>query len=242
MKVLLNAAELEKIHSIKMPGVFLSSGISIGNFYIEPYVITAFAVTLILAVLCFFLSRGLKLYKISRRQAIAEIIVSSCLNMVSSAMGGEEKAKKYLPVVGSFFICIIFSNYLGVIPGNGIFRGFLSPTSVLTGTVSLAICSFGLTMYFGIRAHGLKYFKHYVEPYVPFLPINLIEEFSKPLSLSLRLFGSIVAEEGLLVAIYGVFPYGLPVLFIFISLFFGALQAYIFTMLTATYIDQATVK
>ncbi len=155
---------------------------------------------------------------------------------------------KYLPLLATLFIYIFFLNVFGIIPGC------LSPTTSLNMTVALAIVVFFAVQYFGIRASGLGYFKHFLgDPtwLAPImLPLHLIGELAKPLSLSVRLFGNIFGEEKTVHAfldlsaqifhvIHVPLPLHLPM--VAFAIFGGFIQAFVFTTLTAAYIGMATV-
>ena len=97
-----------------------------------------------------------------------------------------------------------------------------------------------MTHILGFKAQGLRYLKHFISPHPVMLPMNIMEEFVRPLSLSLRLYGNIYAEEMLVASIFAMVPLCMPLPFMFISAFFGFIQALVFTLLTATYIASAT--
>jgi F-type H+-transporting ATPase subunit a len=96
-------------------------------------------------------------------------------------------------------------------------------------------------MYFvaGISKRGLSYFKKYIEPTPVLLPINVLEDFTKPLSLSFRLFGNILAEELVIAVLVLLVPLLIPVPVMILFLFTGAIQALIFATLSAAYIGEA---
>ncbi len=100
-----------------------------------------------------------------------------------------------------------------------------------------------LTHFEGLRRNRKHYLKHYFEPYIPFFPLNVIKEVSKPLSLSLRLYGNIFAGEVMISVIMGLGWVGIPALIVWqgFSLFIGAIQAFVFVMLTMVYMSQAIV-
>ena len=88
-----------------------------------------------------------------------------------------------------------------------------------------------------LKNHGVKrYFKHFVEPFYPFLIINIMEEFTKPITLAFRLFGNILAGEIMLEVLYYLVPAGIPIVWIAFSLVIGLIQAFVFTILTAAYL------
>lgn len=156
-------------------------------------------------------------------------------------MLGRERARKYLPLFGTLFIFIVVSNYSGLLPGAGVVRGFGPPTSSLSVTAGLAIVVFISTHYLGVRTHGLKgYLHHFIKPVFFMLPFLLIEEIVRPLSLSLRLYGNIYGEESVTHQLYQLFPVGVPLVMMILSLLFCTIQAVVFTMLSAIYIGGAT--
>jgi len=118
-----------------------------------------------------------------------------------------------------------------------------SPTADLSVTAGLAITVIVLVHYLGITRNTKHYFKHYIEPYAIFLPINILKELSKPLTLALRLFANIFAGEVLISTILMLSWVGIPLMAVWqgFSIFVGAIQAFLFTILTMVYISQAAV-
>lgn len=216
-----------------------ATGIPLGPFTIPSAITSTWLIIAVLAVVSLLLTHNLKIRPTSRRQVVAEMIVTGLLGLVESTVDTPQQARRLLPVLGSFFILILTANYSGLIPGFGVLPGLQAPTSVLSVTAGLGICSFVYMLYLGIHAKGFGYFKHWVQPFAVMLPLNILDEVVKPLSLALRLFGSVYAEEIMIISIAQLIPVGVPVPFYFISLFFGALQALIFTMLSATYFNMA---
>lgn len=115
-----------------------------------------------------------------------------------------------------------------------------SPTADASVTMGLALIVIVMSHYLGLTRNGRHYFKHYIEPSPLFLPIHLIEEASKPLTLGLRLFGNIFAGEVMISVIIGAGVAGIPALLVWqgFSLFVGAIQSFVFVMLTMVYISQ----
>jgi len=169
-------------------------------------------------------------------QDVLELIVEFFQGLLSDIIGPE--GKKYLPMIGTVGLFIFFSNILGLVPG------FMSPTSKLNVTVGCALTVFVYYHYQGMKAQGvLKYLKHFAGP-IPILaplmvPIELISHLSRPVSLSIRLFSNIFAEEVLIVVIASIIPYFLPLPFMALSLFTGLLQAFVFVLLSCIYISGA---
>lgn len=118
-----------------------------------------------------------------------------------------------------------------------------SPTADLSVTAALALVVISIVHFQGATKNTRNYFKHYFEPYWFFFPINIIENLAKPLTLALRLFANIFAGEVLISTILMASWFGLPLLAAWqgFSIFIGAIQAFLFTILTLVYIAQATV-
>jgi F-type H+-transporting ATPase subunit a len=146
----------------------------------------------------------------------------------------------YLPLLGTFFLFILMCNYSGLIPGAGHIDGFASPTADWNVTGALAIVVFFATHYYGIKAKGIGYFRHFITPFAAFLPLNLLEEVARPLSLTLRLFGNVFAEETIIFFLLVMAPFLVPVPMMALSLMLGAIQALVFTILATSYIGAAT--
>ena len=144
---------------------------------------------------------------------------------------GKKESRKHLLFLGSLFIFIIFGNYTGLIPGAGLTDYWKAPTSSLSVTLGLSI----------IHAHGfLGYLKRFISPIAIMLPLLLLDEFIKPASLALRLFGNIFGEETVTEQLYEILPIGAPIVMMVLSLLFCALQAIVFTTLVSIYLQEAT--
>ncbi len=184
----------------------------IGAFHVNSVMTTSLAITAVVSVVAIAGTRNLK----------------------------ERQATAFLPVLGTLFLYIIISNYSGLLPLAGELPGFQPPTGTLSCTVGLALVTFLATQYGGFKYHGVHYLGHFVKPVAPLLPLMLLEEVTHPLSLSLRLFGNIYGEETVLHQVSGLIPLGAPIVIMGLSLLFGFIQALVFTMLSAIYIDTAT--
>ena len=151
-----------------------------------------------------------------------------------------EKSRKYFTFLGSLFIFIIFSNYSGLIPGVGMTDYVKAPTASLSVTAGLGVLTFIFLQGSGLK-HGVKhYFKRFVSPIFIMLPLLVLDEIIKPASLALRLFGNVYGEEMVTHQLYEIFPIGVPVVMMVLSLLFCALQAMVYTMLVSIYLDEAT--
>jgi len=118
-----------------------------------------------------------------------------------------------------------------------------SPTADPAVTFALAFVVFVVIHYLGLKKNTKYYLKHYFEPFPVFLPLNIIKEISKPATLGIRLFANIFAGELLIATIIMAGGFGIPIMIAWqgFSIFVGAIQAFLFTMLTMVYIAQATV-
>lgn len=171
-------------------------------------------------------------------QNIAEMAVSSLLGFFSGVLG-EKKARHYFPMLATFFILIIVSNYCGLIPGAG--ELFTVPTSVLAVTAALSTISFVAIQSSGIKKHGVgKYLLTFFKPVAVLFPIMLLEQFIRPISMALRLYGNIYGEELAAETLFELFPLGVPIVMHVLSLLFCFIQAMVFTMLLAVFINEAT--
>ena len=153
---------------------------------------------------------------------------------------GKKKARKYFYFLGSLFIFIIFANYSGLLPGVGMTKYLKAPTSSLSVTLGLGAVTFFFLLIASIRARGIKGFlKRFWSPVIILPPLLILDEFIKPASLSLRLFGNIFGEETVTEQLYEILPIGAPILMMVLSLLFCAIQAIVFTMLTTIYLEEA---
>lgn len=156
---------------------------------------------------------------------------------------GEKDYRAWVPFVGTLFLFIFVSNWSGaLVPWRLIHlpEGELSaPTSDINTTVAFALLTSLAYFYAGFSKKGLGYFANYVQP-VPFmLPFKIIEDFTKPLSLSFRLFGNILADELVVGVLVLLVPLFVPLPVMALGLFTSAIQALIFATLAAAYIGEA---
>lgn len=208
--------------------------IHIGNFNIpiaESTVIT-WVIMAILLVLCIFLTRGLKVKNVGKRQLVAESIVGWLEKFVIGMTGEEGKA--FVPYLCSVLLYIGFANLIGLC-------GVKPPTKDLNVTAALAIMSIVLVQYAGIHKKGFKgWLKSFTQPMAIVTPINILELFIKPLSLCMRLFGNVLGAFVIMELLKSLIPVVLPVPFSFyFDIFDGLIQAYVFVFLTSLYIKEA---
>ena len=166
-------------------------------------------------------------------QIVGELFVSQLYGLTEDSLG-EELARKYAPLICALFMFLMLSNWLGIIPHLG------EPTKDLNTPLSLGILGFFVAHYVGIKEKGFKaYLGAYFEPFFFMLPLNIIDVFSKVISISFRLFGNIMGGS-IIILVVSYLTYSIilpPLLNIFFGLFVGTIQAFVFTMLTVTYIS-----
>jgi len=201
-------------------------------------IITTWVIMLVLTLLSWLATRNMKDVP-GPMQALAELAVGR-LKKYFSELLDEHAMKKYFPFFATFFVFIIVSNYTGLLPGAGQYHAFHVPTSSLSVTAGLALVSFCFTHVAGVKANGFGgYLKSFIKPFILFLPLNLIEQVVRPVSLALRLYGNLFGEETVVENLYEMFPIGLPVLMMVLSLIFCYIQAVVFTMLLSIYVSEA---
>jgi F-type H+-transporting ATPase subunit a len=156
---------------------------------------------------------------------------------------GESFYKDWIPFIGTLFLFIFGSNWAGaIIPWKLIELPegeFAAPTNDINTTVALALLTSFAYFYAGLSKKGLGYFKRYVQPIPLLLPINILEDFTKPLSLSFRLFGNVLADELTITVLTSLVPLVIPLPIMLLGLFAGSVQALIFSTLAAAYIAEA---
>ena len=156
---------------------------------------------------------------------------------------GEKEYRPWVPFIGTLFLFIFVSNWSGAlvpwklikIPGSEL----AAPTNDINTTVALALLTSLAYFYAGFSKRGLGYFKKYIEPTPILLPIAVLEDFTKPLSLSFRLFGNILADELVVAVLVLLVPLFVPVPVMALGLFTSAIQALVFATLAAAYIHEA---
>ncbi|HHT63314.1 MAG TPA: F0F1 ATP synthase subunit A [Clostridia bacterium] len=196
------------------------------------------AVMAVILIISFFATRNLKKVP-TGAQNVMEFLIQTLIGFFAGVMG-EKNAKQYLPILATFFIFILLSNYSGLLPMAGHLPGLAAPTSTLSVTAGFALVVFFCTHFFGIKEKGLGYFKHFFQPVAFLFPLMIIEEFVRPLSLSLRLYGNIFGEEMVTAQLFSMAPFGVPIIMQLLGILMGLIQAFVFTLLTAVYIGGAT--
>ena len=167
---------------------------------------------------------------------VVKLIVESLDGMVASSMG-DKKARKFRNYVGALFIFILVCNLSGLL-------GLRPPTADYGVTFPLAIITWVMIQYNGFKYQKFGKIKGLFEPIFLFFPMNLISEFSTPISMSLRLFGNILSGTVMMGLIYGLLPRVLTLIWpaalhVYLDVFAGAIQTYVFCMLTMCFVSDA---
>jgi F-type H+-transporting ATPase subunit a len=155
---------------------------------------------------------------------------------------GEAEYRPWVPYVGTLFLFIFVANWLGaLVPWKLITlpEGELAaPTNDINTTVALSLLTSISYFYGGLKMKGLGFFARYISPTPIFLPINILEDFTKPLSLSFRLFGNILADEIVVSVLCLLVPLFVPLPVMCLGIFASSVQALVFSTLSAAYIAE----
>ena len=226
----------------------------IGGFAVTNSLLLSTLTLLLLSGVAFF-SRGKLALIPGKIQNLAEYITEALLGLMDSVLGERRLSEKYFPLVATIFIFIRSANWLGLLPGIGSIVGrghetaplLRSPASDLNFTLALALIAvFGVNL-FGVLAIGfishMKKFIDFRNPITFFIGIlEFISEIAKIISFSFRLFGNVFAGEVLLTIIAFLVPYIIPLPFLFLEIFVGFIQAFVFAMLSLVFIAMATAE
>lgn len=200
--------------------IFYLFGLPITNTVISTWVI------MVIIIVLAWITRKFK-------PEIGESLIEMINGIIGSVMPEETKVVKFLPILGTLAIFLIIANIFSVFPL------MVSPTANINTTVALAIVVFFAVHAYGIREKGaVGYFKDFAKP-IFILPLEIVSQFSRTLSLAIRLFGNILSTDLIVAIIFSLIPFLLPIPLIALSILTGVLQAYIFTVLASLYIASA---
>ncbi len=230
---------------------------NLGPIPITNSILATVIISLLLVGLSFLATRKMKKVPHGIQNAF-ELVLESLLNLTDGITRDRKLTEKIFPLIATFFIFILFNNWLGLIPGLGtvginrihdgkeVLVPFLrSGTADLNTTLALGIIAIIFVQVSGIIAIGFaKYFKKFLNFSSPihfFVGIlEFISEIVKIFSFAFRLFGNVFAGEVLLTVLSVLVPYFIPLPFYVMELFVGLIQALVFTMLTLVFIKMAT--
>ena len=230
--------------SLAAEPIFNLWGISVTNSFLTAYFVMA-----ILFIGSYLITRSLHMVP-TMPQLMGEIVVGGLYDFFKSVTG--KHIKRFFPLLASIFIFVIVSNWIGLLPGVGtigFFHGkeftplFRGPTADLNTTLALALVSVFAIQYYGFKIAGIHYSTRFINFSNPILfgvgILEFVSELSKIISFAFRLFGNIFAGEVLLAVIAFLIPFIVPLPFLTLELFVGFIQALVFSMLTAVFLNVA---
>ncbi|MBC7074572.1 MAG: F0F1 ATP synthase subunit A [Syntrophomonadaceae bacterium] len=220
-------------------GMWDSTYFHLGPIPVDHLVVTEWVIIALIGIIGFFATRNMQMVPRGLQNAF-EMIIIWTYEFFTQLMDKEHVAKKWAPLLTGFFLFILISNYSGLIPGASHIEGFQPPTSNWNVTATLALITAFSVQVAGFKEHGGHYLGHFISPSPLMLPLNIIEELAHPLSLTVRLFGNIFGEEMILAYMLFMVPFVVPTALMGLSLLLGAIQAIVFTILSASYIAAAT--
>ena len=204
------------------------------GFAINATVFYTWIVMAVLTVASMLMTRNLRAdVPPGRWRTMLEVIVQGIESQIEEVAQGPSRYLLYY--AGTLFLFVAVSNLLLVVPG------FEPPTASLSTTTALALSVLIAVPIFGITSRGVGgYLRTYVQPSVIMLPFNIISEFSRGISLAIRLYGNIMSGAVIAAILLGVAPFFFPVVMDVLGLLTGMIQAYIFAILATVYISSAT--
>lgn len=169
-------------------------------------------------------------------RTLVELVGDATLGVMEGVMGPKQ-ARRFFPFIGSLALFILFSNLLGLVPG------FVPPTVRLQTNFALALTVFLATHLFGVKDHGLAYFKHFLGPILWLAPLMIVVEvishLARPVSLTLRLVGNMFADHKVVGVLTLLVPILVPVPFLLLGILVSIIQTLVFCLLAMVYISMA---
>lgn len=222
--------------------------ISLGGFDISvnKAVVMMWVVVSLAAVLMVIAGSARKLVP-GKLQSVAELMVDFIRSMILDTMGKE--GMRFFPLIGTLFLFILFCNLLGLIPGS------YTVTSQIIVTAVFSCVVYGISLIMGFLIHGIKFLGILIPPGTPgwllplMIPIELMSQLARPISLAVRLFANMTAGHVILGVLFGMaisgglligwLPFAFTVAIYGLEVGIAFIQAYIFTILTCVYIGDA---
>ena len=196
----------------------------------EPVVVT-WVIIFVLVLGSWLLTRRLEVHP-GRRQAAVEVVVETIAEQIRAII--ERDPGPFMPVIGGFFIYLVFANLSFLVPG------VQPPTAHLETAAALALIVFLSVSVYGVRQRGLGgYLRDFAEPSIFLLPINILSEFTRIFSMMIRLFGNILSGEFVLLLAVGLAGFLIPIPLMALEIVIGLIQAYIFAILATVFIGAA---
>jgi F-type H+-transporting ATPase subunit a len=206
---------------------------------IPNYIVMSLLILVGLGILAVAVRTRLSVDNPGRFQIFLEMLVGGVVGLLDENIG--PKGRKYLPLIGAVGLFILVGNLMGLVPG------LMAPTSNINVTLGCAITVWVYYQFHGFREQGVvAYLKHFAAPpgapmwIAPiYFPIEIISHLSRVLSLSVRLFGNIFGEELVILILFTIVPFVVPLPMMFLGIVTSTLQAFIFVMLTIIYLAGA---
>ncbi|KNF09720.1 ATP synthase subunit a [Gottschalkia purinilytica] len=208
------------------------------ELFIHDTVINSWIIVIALSIFALVVNSKVKKAKVDEKPKgllnVVEIFVGLVQSLVKSTMGTGPTRDRLMPYIGTLLLYIACANLSGLL-------GVSPPTSDYNVTLALAIITFTLTQYYGIKTNGIGgYIKGYFDPNPVMLPLNIVGELSNPISLSFRLFGNILSGGIIMSLVYEalryISPLITPALHAYFDIFSGLVQTFIFAMLTMVFV------
>jgi F-type H+-transporting ATPase subunit a len=223
----------------------LRAGDAVGHHFarpaepIPPYLVMVLLILVGLTTLSLIVRSRLSVENPGKLQILMEDTLGAVIGLLNEWIG--PKGHRFLPLIGTLGVFILLGNYMGLVPG------LMAPTSSINVTLGCALTIWVYYHYQGIRENGLgKYIAHFWAPpgapwWIGFImfPIELISHTSRVMSLSLRLFGNVFGEELVILILFSIVPFLVPLPMMFLGLITGGLQAFIFVLLSIIYLQGA---
>lgn len=206
------------------------------SFIIPETIVNVWIIVIALLIFAAVVNRKVKNARVDEKPSnflnVIEMYVEMINNLVADTMG--ERHLRFGPYIFTLMTFLLFANLIGLI-------GFAPPTSDYSVTLTLALITFTLTQYYGLKNNGfIGYLKGFTEPIALLTPLNVIGELANPISLSFRLFGNVLAGVLIMTLFYHAVgllaPLVAPPFHAYFDVFSGILQSFIFTMLTMVFI------
>lgn len=194
-------------------------------------------------LLAFIAARGAGVRRSGKMATMFELMFGFLADLVYDSMG-KRRGQGILCLIIAYFLFITIANFMGLVPLA------MAPTADPNTTFGLALITFAMIFIWGIRYKGGGYFKHYLKPFPVFLPITIIEDLAKPLTLAFRLYGNMRGKEVMIVALLGLITgvgeicggFLASVVWLAFGVFVSLIQAFVFTMLSIAYISMAVAE
>lgn len=195
-------------------------------------VVYTWLIIILLSILSWLATKTLTSRRPDGVQNFMEIIVGGIENMIVDTMG--EHGRSFFPLIATLALFILVSNLTGLIPG------FYPPTANINTTAACAIIVFITTHVVGVKEHGFGYLKHFMGPIIWLAPfmffIEVIGHLSRPISLTLRLFGNMNGHELVLMIFFGLVPFLVPLPLMLMGVLVSFIQSFVFMLLAMIYI------